>query len=233
MVMVKVLYELQDVDTEMSQCHNLISSIDGQLGDRAELDALQQELEDQKASFHEVRLQQAAQELESESVRSKVRDVEGKLYGGSITNPRELEGYEREANLRRDQLQQFDDKLLDMMMSMEAAQQKLKSLDEGCKQAAAQWETRQVELAKERTGLEKTLKTLEARRQALGSRVGRQELALYEGLRQSRGGVAIAKVERGLCRGCRMALPTHQLQRARLGRETVQCNSCGRILFVS
>ena len=233
MVMVKLLYELQDVDSEISECHGLISSIDGQLGDRAELDILQRELEDQKASLHQLRLQQGSQELETESVRAKVRDVEGKLYGGSISNPRELEGYEREATLRRDQLQGLDDKLLEMMMSLETAQENLKSLEGGYEQAEGQWQTRQKELAKQRTGLEKTLGTLDVRRQGLGSRVGRQELALYEGLRQSRGGVAIAKVERGLCRGCRMALPTHQLQRARLGREAVQCNSCGRILFVS
>ena len=127
MVMVKLLYELQDVDSEISECHGLISSIDGQLGDRAELDILQRELEDQKASLHQLRLQQGSQELETESVRAKVRDVEGKLYGGSISNPRELEGYEREATLRRDQLQGLDDKLLEMMMSLETAQENLKS----------------------------------------------------------------------------------------------------------
>ena len=233
MVMVKLLYELQDVDTGISQCHDLISAIDGQLGDRTELDALQLELEDQKAGLHQLRLSHGAQELESESAGARVRDVEGKLYGGSITNPRELEGYEREASLRRKQLQELDEKLLDLMMSMEAAQEKLKSLEQRCKQAEAQWQTRQVELAEERTGLEKTLETLDVRREGLVSRVGRQELALYEGLRQSRGGVAVAKVERGLCRVCRVALPTHQLQRARLGREAVQCNSCGRILFAT
>ena len=52
---------------------------------------------------------------------------------------------------------------------------------------------------------------------------------IYEELHR----LAVAKMERGLCQGCRMALPTQQQQRVRNGRQTVLCNTCGRILFLS
>ena len=159
--------------------------------------------------------------------------MEGKLYGGSITNLRELEGYEKEASFLRGQLQERDDALLEMMMVLEEAQEKLQSLEDDCRQAKEGWHISQAALTQERKRLEEMLPTLEARRQGLVSYVSQQELKLYEALRLSKGGQAVAKVERGLCRGCRMALPTHQLQRARQGRETVLCNSCGRILYVS
>ena len=40
------------------------------------------------------------------------------------------------------------------------------------------------------------------------------------------------KVERGMCQGCRLALSTMELQRARSARGVVQCSSCRRILYV-
>ncbi|MDI6814491.1 MAG: hypothetical protein QMC90_00160 [Dehalococcoidales bacterium] len=39
-------------------------------------------------------------------------------------------------------------------------------------------------------------------------------------------GTAVAKVEQGLCRGCRISLSTAKLQQARSG-SLVQCSSCG------
>ena len=218
---------------EISQRHSLVSSIDTQLGDRAAIDVLQANIEGQNGSFEQLRLHQRAKELEAESVRERVNEVEGKLYGGSITNLRELESFEKEATFLRVQLKEADEGLIENMMAIDEAQQKLRSLEDDRKKAEDQWQARQAELAEERKDLVEALAALESSREGMVSHVGPQELRLYEGLRTSKGGVAIAKVERGLCRGCRMGLPTHQLQRARSGREPVLCNSCGRILFVS
>lgn len=233
MTTIRQLYELQELDLEIAQCHSLISSIDSQLGDRVDLETMHKELENHRGRLHQLRLQQRAQDLDAESVRAKVHDVEGKLYGGSITNLRELEGFVREAAFLRGQLRELDEKLLETMMALEETQERLQSLEEDQRRAEQQWQIRQAELTEERKRQEETLTALEAQRKGLVSHVGQQELKLYENLRASKGGLAIARVERGLCRGCRMALPTHQLQRARAGREPVLCNSCGRVLFIS
>ncbi|MFC2072406.1 C4-type zinc ribbon domain-containing protein, partial [Chloroflexota bacterium] len=45
-------------------------------------------------------------------------------------------------------------------------------------------------------------------------------------------GTAIANVEQGICRGCRILLPITELQRAR-SSSLVRCSSCGRILFLA
>ena len=233
MTTLRQLYDLQELDLEIDQCRQLISSGEGQIGDRVELDALSQEVESRRALLQEQRLEQRSRDLDAEAVRKKLRDVEGKLYSGTITNLRELEGFEKEATILRGQLQDLDDRLLESMMALEEAQEQFHSLEEGSTKAEQGWQSRQKELAAQLKRLGKTLTALDARRNEFITTVGQQELDLYERLRQSKHGLAIAKVERGLCRGCRMALPTHQLQRARAGRETVLCNSCGRILYVS
>ena len=233
MTTIRQLYELQELDLESAQYQSHIASVESQLGDKRGLDATYGELETHKARLQQLRLKQRAQDLDAESVREKVQDVEGKLYGGGVTNLRELEGFQKEATLLRGRLRELDELLLETMMALEEAQEILQSLEEAYRKAEEQWQLRQLELAKERKSLEGTLTTLEDRRNGLVSHMDPPELKLYEGLRTSKGGLAIAKVERGLCRGCRVALPTHQFQRARVGREPVLCNSCGRILYVS
>ena len=230
---VKQLFNLQALDMEIVQCHSSISSVVGELGDRVGLDALHKEVETQTVHLKELRVQQKSRELDAKSVREKLKDVEAKLYSGQITNLREMEGYEKEATILRNQLGVLEENHLESMMILEEAQERLRTMKKSLDQAEGQWRKRQDELAEEQKRLEKTLANLEASRSGLTSGVGPQELKAYENIRLSRGGLAIAKVERGMCRACSMALPTHQLQRARKGRELVMCSSCGRILFVS
>ena len=233
MTTIRQLHELQELDVEIAQCQGIISSVESQLGDRSALDSLRTQLESWEEGLHELRLKQRSGTLNADSIREKVQDLEGKLFGGAITNQRELDSYEKEAAFLRGQLQELDDGLLEAMVALDEAEEKVRSLEEGSRQSEEDWRVKQPELAQERKGLEETLAALESRRQGMVARVGGQELKLYENLRLAKGGVAIARVERGMCRGCRMALPTHQLQRVRAGREPVQCGSCGRILYLS
>ena len=232
MTTLKSLYELQEHDLEIAKITTRVSAIEQEIGDRTGLDALAKEVESRKARFDEVRSGHRSDELDAESTREKVKDIEAKLYGGSITNPREVESYQKEVTLLNKQLQKKDDQLLEVMVTVDEENAGFKSAEDLYLQSEEEWDKRQKELAEELNGLKETLKSLQTQRKSAVSKVGEQELRLYERLRGSKGGVAVAKVERGLCHVCRMALPSHHLQRARAGRETVLCSSCGRILYV-
>ena len=233
MTTIRQLYELQELDLRIGECNGIISSVDKRIGNREELEAMRQELHAQSDSLNQLRVKQRSQELDVESVREKLRGTEEKLYGGTVTNLRELDGFEKEATFLRDRLKELDDNLLDAMEKLEEAQTRANSLEDETNRAEERWQVSQRELVEQRRQAEETLADLETHRLGLVAQVGPQELKLYESLRLSKKGVAIARVERGLCRGCRMTLPTNQLQRARGGRETILCNSCGRILYVS
>lgn len=233
MTTIRQLYELQELDLSIVECNGTISLVDSQIGNRHELDAIHRELVTQSDFLNQLRVKQRSQELDVESAREKLGEIEGKLYGGTVTNLRELSGFEKEATFLRSRLEELDDNLLDAMEKLEEAQMRVASLEDETNRAEEHWQTNQKDLAERRRQAEETLAGLETTRQGLVAQVGSQELKLYESLRLSKGGVAIAKVERGLCRGCRMALPTNQIQRARGGRETVLCSSCGRILYIS
>lgn len=119
------------------------------------------------------------------------------------------------------------------MVALDEAQQRIRELEETSVEAEERWQAEQSALGQELKKRREELSALEGGRDGLVSQVSGQDIRLYERLRVSKKGQALAKVEGGMCRGCSMALPTHQLQRARAGREPVLCNSCGRILFMS
>jgi hypothetical protein len=70
-----------------------------------------------------------------------------------------------------------------------------------------------------------------AERESLAATLDAAEIGQYEHLRRAKAGLAVAKMERGLCQACRMSLPTHQQQQVKSGRRLVLCNNCGRMLF--
>ncbi len=91
--------------------------------------------------------------------------------------------------------------------------------------------------AAEERALAGRLRTLEADRDRLATeraaraaRLAPQDLAQYQRLRQIKRGVAVARIVRGACTGCRITLPTNVQQRARSGMQIVRCTSCDRIL---
>ena len=91
----------------------------------------------------------------------------------------------------------------------------------------------QASLSQKQAELNSALATLEKKRKDLASKLDTASLELYQALRRIRQGTAVAKVEQGVCQGCRIALPMSELQRAKIGQELVQCGSCERILYLS
>ena len=118
------------------------------------------------------------------------------------------------------------------MVASEETQNQLDSVEE----AAADMENARKQAQPELTASEETLsRELEAlgeERTAVAAEIDASSLATYDALRKSRGGQAVARVQRGMCQGCRLSLPVIEVQRAKTSTGLVKCNSCRRILFV-
>ena len=86
----------------------------------------------------------------------------------------------------------------------------------------------------EEKNLSSQIKEFVSKRSSLASLVTIGTMNLYETLRQSRGGIGIAEVDRarGICQACRIMIPVNDLQKVRSSVGIVQCNSCRRILYV-
>ena len=233
MTTVKQLYSLQEVDLDLDQVNKLIADVEKELETRLFLDKLEEDLDGAREELQGV--QEAHREMQGEMDRQRERlaRMDEQLYSGEISNSRDLEAMQLEANNLRHQLERHDVRLLELSLRAEDYRAAIADLDRRLKETRDAWEVRQSELWDKLEELTVRQESLTKDRDKLASQVNNTELLHYENLRRSKGGQAVARVAGGLCQACRMSLPSQHLQRVRAGRQTVYCNSCGRMLLSS
>ena len=233
MFAIRRLYDLQQLDLESDSVERSLDDVRRRLADESALVASRrriQEMEGRLAGLEEVR---RGQERKVEETRQGLERIESRLYGGVITNPRELEAADLERSHLQDQQTEQEDSLLTTMVEIEETQSRLEASSEKLARAESARETERPALEAEESLLSQRLEELRRDRTESLPQFGANLLAVYERLRGDRNGYAVAMVERGMCQGCRIALPSAEVQRVRSAQELIQCSSCQRILFTA
>lgn len=228
---VEDIYRLQLIDGELDEKRDTLRSVESQLKDSQEVLAVRRAVRDREEALSEQRRELRGLEMDLEEVSTKISAAEGALYGGEVTNPKELASMEQELDyLRRRQSIVEDDALL-VMAEVEEREESLKTAQERLTSTEQEWEALRGELRKDDEELRSRLVVLEAERAEITKKIPEKNLAAYTSLRRQRSGQAVALLENGICQGCRVALPTSVVQRVRRGDEVVYCGSCQRILY--
>ena len=227
------LYALQELDLALDQIDNQKTGAEAELDSGLSVAQIETDLQAETERLLEVQSNIGIHQLEAESHRERSAQLDSQLYGGALVNPRDLKSLEEEAARARNLAQEWDAKLLELSANEEGAQAHCQALANELAETRAAWELRSAELKENLGRLNADLESIGGKRSSLAASLESSALQRYEGLRRAKGGVAVAKVERGLCQACRMWLPTQQQQRVRDGRQTVLCSTCGRILFLS
>ena len=232
MTTVKQLYALQEVDLDLDRVYRALGEAEEELKIEVSIENLETAFQDEQERMQEVELRQRDNQIDIETRRERTEVLETQLYDGSMINARDLEALQHEAASTRHLLEQDEALSLELSIQVEESRSRCASLDQQLSEIRARWEVQQVELNRKVNELRAEQGEYEKQRELLASRFDPATLQRYETLRKSKGGRAVAKVERDLCQGCRMSLPTQLRQRVKSGRQAVNCSSCGRMLFV-
>ena len=125
--------------------------------------------------------------------------------------------------------QQLEEALLETMIELEEAQSGLTQAEEHLSAVRASWTTDQADLGNEQAALKARLAEIEQARESVLPSIDAGDLAVYQGLRPRKGGVAVVPVEAGACGGCGVGLPPSLEWQLREGHLTT-CGNCERIL---
>jgi hypothetical protein len=128
-------------------------------------------------------------------------------------------------------LASLEDKQLEIMMEVETAEEKLMWVNEGLIEAEKQQVERNAELNGEKTKLLSQLERLDSERKATLPTIPTLELSLYDQLRKSRNGVAVAKINARSCNACGTTLTAALVQATQSTNQLIRCPSCSRILY--
>jgi len=231
MGLAKRVFELQQVEQLIQAGRKQLGEVDALINhneafEQAGIDlaAAEKELAGLEKQYKEL-------DAEAEPLRAQIKQITGKLYGGKINNPKELQGYEQEANMLKANLSRKDDTLLELMEKIEAGKVAGRKLKDIHKSAGAAWQAEKVGLQEQADKLRLELTALENKRTEIAGSVDRDTLSIYEGIR-ARKAQAVVKVEQGRCLGCRVTLSISEMHHVR-GNAIVLCDNCGRILYLS
>jgi uncharacterized protein len=224
---------LQETDQALDRARARLMDVEARMGESEELIAARQAVAEKQdvLTQHRSRLHDA--EWSVDDARGKATEVESKLYGGTIRNPKELSDLDADLSSLKAQVSKREDTLLALLVEIEEAEAQLGGAEAALAETDALWQQDQASLMEEKARLEPEISNLEARRRDQLPAIDAQSLRLYQLLRERHKGQAVAGVERGMCQGCRIALPMSLVQKARSGVGLVQCVSCERILLVS
>ncbi len=229
MSQVQQLYQLQQVDTEIREKKQRLGEVLRAQKKTQELLAARKRLETAVADLQTWQSKRQDLDLELQSLKNKAKSAERRLYSGNVKNPKELTDLQHAIESMGRQRAALEDELLEAMIMIEDAETEQTAADESLQTITAAWEKEQTNLKQEQNQLALRLHTLTGQRGQIAARIPDRLLAEYDSLSKKMRGVAVAKLQQGICQGCRLNVSEHTAKSVQEGRMTY-CNSCGRIL---
>jgi len=231
MSQIKALYRLQKIDLDLDAQRrrmreiNAVLERNGGLGDvRAEVAALQDALHKQEARSADLN-------LEIKSIASQTAQLNDRMYGGHVSNPKELQDMEGKiAELKRRRADR-ENALLESMIAIDELQAALAAASERLGQLESTRAAEVDTLTAEKDSLKHTIKKLKTKHEAAVQGVSEANLQLYDTLRATKRGHAVAVLEGESCLSCGVRATANIVKQVRQGDELVPCPSCGRLLI--
>ncbi len=227
----KQLYELQEVDLALEAQELALRKVASQLGESQAVLSTRSRLASESQRREELGHTQQSLEWEIDGISSKITKAEEELYSGRINNPKELANLQHELEILKAKRNELEDRTIEVMEQVERAIAGVETLENELKMLEAEWQAQQGKLEADKVHLEAELASLRQKREVVAAQLDSGAVDFYGELKKQRA-TAVARVEQGVCRGCRISLSNAELQRAR-GGDLIQCSSCGRILFLA
>ncbi len=231
MSQISILYRLQLIDSQLDAAISSMRVTEKELADNLQVLLAQQNVSQADEYFKNEGKRLKDAENKTYDTRIKIELAEASLYGGKIHNPKELTELQSEvASLRRLMIS-LEDHQLEVMMSMEEAEQKLMWANKELLETQARQIEQHANLNGEKQKLSQQIERLESERKATLSPISAADLGLYEQLRKARNGVAVVKITSRACDACGTTLTPALVQSVQSTGQLVRCPTCGRILY--
>jgi len=229
------LLDLQELDTSLDRLAHRRRT----LPELAEIERLEKRLTELRDAIvaaetevGDLQREQKKAEQDVEQVRNRAERNQKRLDSGQVSSAKDLSNLQAEIESLQRRQSDLEEVVLEIMERSEEAEGRLSALR--AEQAAAEEEL--ARLIERRDAAQREIdeeaSATSAARTAVAKEIPDDLLALYEKLRAQFGGVGAAKLYRGTCQGCHLALNTVDLNNMRAAPEdeVIRCEECRRIL---
>jgi predicted nucleic acid-binding Zn-ribbon protein len=229
------LLDLQDLDSRADQLRHQRRS----LPEHARLVELEEtrgrlegEAQDARIAVEDLTAEQAKVDADVEQVKARRERDQQRLDQGLVSNPKDIQRMQQEMVSLERRITSLEDDEIEVMERLEEAQRTLESLTAQLTDVAKEIEQTTAARDAKVAEIDQSLGELEAERGPLASELPADLLALYDRLRESKGGVGAALLRARQCGGCMLALDNAELAtiRAAADDDVIRCEECSRIL---
>lgn len=226
----QVLYNLQQIDTEIRTKKQRLGEVLKAQKEPASLVAMRERAKAAAEALHEAQARQKDLALELSSLNDKASREEKRLYSGQVTNPKELADLQMEVESLGRRRSALENESLEGLMLVDERKSAKVAIDAELQQAAEAWDASLVDLKAEQQALAVRLNQLLARREQQLPLVEARSLQMYEQLARTKNGLAVAGLKNGKCLGCQLTVSAQISKRANEGR-MANCENCGRLVY--
>ena len=229
------LLDLQDLDSRADQLRHQRRS-PPQHARLVELEEtrgrLEGEAQDARIAVEDLTAEQAKVDADVEQVKARRERDQQRLDQGLVSNPKDIQRMQQEMVSLERRITSLEDDEIEVMERLEEAQRTLDAVTARLTDVAKEIEQTTAARDAQVAEIDQSLGELEAERGPLASELPADLLALYDRLRESKGGVGAALLRARQCGGCMLALDNAELAtiRAAADDDVIRCEECSRIL---
>jgi predicted nucleic acid-binding Zn-ribbon protein len=171
-------------------------------------------------------------DVDVEAVKARRTRDRDRMDRGLVTNPKDLERMQHELQSLERRISSLEDDEIEIMERLEEAQAELAKLEGMVAEADEQIATLTVARDEKLAAIDEQLAEVAGKRGPAAEGLPADLVALYDRLREQKGGLGAAALRARECGGCRLTLDSAELGRIRAlpVDEVVRCEECQRIL---
>lgn len=225
------LFQLQQLDLEIDRLVVEQQALANSLQSTSDLKRLRTEQNIAQQQLASGLQAQNDAEWALQEIEQRLKQQEQRLYNGSVVSAKELSALQQEIQHLRAQQARQEETALEMMEATESLRATAEEKARAVSEAERAWEKSNVAGIARQKQLETKLQELRGKRAEQTARLDEQLLKRYEGMRKTKQGRVVSKVEQNSCQWCRVILTPSELQHVRISSELQTCSNCGRILY--
>jgi len=223
------LVELEKADREIARLTEEVAALPRRVA------AIEEKLADDKAAVEHAKAVIKANESNRRKLEAEIQSfqqtiVKYREQSSSVKTNDEYRALMHEVEFTEKQISGAEDKILELMIALEAEEKALKTAEAQMKAETVEVEREKTEARKRTEEDEKLLADLGSKRSQLRSGISDNALAHYDRvMRQRKSAIAEARGQK--CMACFVMLRPQTWEEVRTNENIITCGSCGRILY--
>lgn len=228
---IALLWELEQIDTAIQRKQGEIANLDDGSALAKVVEGLREEVAKLRKELEKMQREMRDKELEARSLEEKRKSMEKRMYGGFVSNPKELEAMEKDIVMLKKNQDALEERVIELMYLIEEKTPVLQEMER-------ELQNKEKELQEIQTNYQQTVQTLsneiaslKEKRAALLPSIDPHLLERYNEIRE-REGVGVSKVVSGVCSHCNLGVSPRLLSKLQEDQTLVYCEHCGCILYL-